>query len=59
MQNELFNRQRWTTVVELSVAIADYIEDIYNLSRRDSSPSNSTPEEIDNLKLSDTEGSLV
>ena len=59
MQNELFSRQRGTTVVELSVAIADYIENIYNLSRRHSSPSNFTPEEIDNLELSDAEGSPV
>jgi len=29
MQIELLNRQRWITNIELSVAIADYIENFY------------------------------
>lgn len=37
MQIELLDRQRWTTVVELSVAMADYIENFYNPMRRHSS----------------------
>jgi transposase InsO family protein len=37
MQIELFNRQRWSTISELSQAIADYIENFYNPSRRHSS----------------------
>jgi putative transposase len=37
MQIELLNRQRWTTVVELSTAMADYIEIFYNPERRHSS----------------------
>jgi transposase InsO family protein len=33
----LVNRQSWKTVVELSMAIADYIETFYNPTRRHSS----------------------
>jgi transposase InsO family protein len=58
MQIELLNRQRWTTVVELSVAMADYIENFYNLSRRHSSLSYFTPEEFENLQLSETQAAL-
>ena len=59
MQIELLNRQRWTTVVELSVAMADYIENFYNLSRRHSSLSYFTPEEFENLQLSETQAALA
>jgi len=52
-------RQRWTTVVELSVAMADYIENFYNLSRRHSSLSYFTLEEFENLQLSETQASLA
>jgi len=34
MQTELLNRKKWTTIVELSVAIADYIENFHNTIRR-------------------------
>ena len=34
MQIELLNRQRWLTFVELSPAMADYIENFYNHQRR-------------------------
>ena len=37
MQIELLNRQRWITNVQLSLAIADYIENFYNPQRRHSS----------------------
>lgn len=37
MQIELLNRQKWLTVVELSSAMADYIENFYNETRRHSS----------------------
>jgi transposase InsO family protein len=36
MQNELLNRKRWTTGVELSDATFDYIEVFYNRCRRHS-----------------------
>jgi len=35
-QNELLNRKRWTTRVELSNAIFDYIEVFYNRRHRHS-----------------------
>jgi putative transposase len=37
MQTELLDRQRWTTRVELSTAIFDWIEVFYNRARRHSS----------------------
>ena len=36
MQNELLNRKRWTTRVELSNAMFEYIEVFYNRRRRHS-----------------------
>jgi len=36
MQNELLNRKRWTTRIELSNAIFEYIEVFYNRNRRHS-----------------------
>ena len=59
MQIELLNRQRWMTVVELSVAMADYIENFYNLSRRHSSLKYFTPYEFENLQLSETQVALA
>lgn len=59
MQIELLNRQRWTTVVELSVAMADYIENFYNLSRRHSSLSYLTPDEFEHLEFIETQASLA
>ena len=58
MQIELLNRQRWTTVVELSVAMADYIENFYNPRRRHSALSYFTPEEFENLQLNETQSAL-
>jgi len=55
MQIELLNRKRWITNVELSVAIADYIENFYNPQRRHSSLSYLTPNEFENLHLSQTQ----
>ena len=37
MQVELLNRKKWITIVELSVAMADYICNFYNAERRHSS----------------------
>jgi len=59
MQIELLNRQRWTTVVELSVAMANHIENFYNLTRRHSSLNYLTPNEFENLQLSETQTSLA
>jgi len=59
MQIELLNRQRWTIVVDLSVAMADYIENFHNLSRRHSSLSYFTPEEFENLQLGKAQASLA
>lgn len=59
MQIELLDRQRWTTVVELSVAMADYIENFYNPMRRHSSLNYFTPKEFENLQLSETQTTLA
>jgi transposase InsO family protein len=59
MQIELLDRQRWTTVVELSVAMADYIENFYNPRRRHSSLNYFTPEEFKNLQLSEAQITLA
>lgn len=49
-QIELLNRKRWTTVVELSLAIADYIENFYNPARRHSLLDYLTPHEFETLQ---------
>ncbi len=49
MQIELLNRQRWRTVIELSLAIANYIEPFYNYERRHSSLNYLTPGEFEDL----------
>ena len=36
MQVELLDRQRWRTILERAIAIADYIEHFYNPVRRHS-----------------------
>ena len=52
MQIELLNRKRWTTVVELSLAIANYIENFYHRERRHSSLDYFTPHEFETLQSS-------
>ena len=47
MQIELLNRKRWTSVLELSEAMADYIENFYNAQRRHSSLDYLTPDEFE------------
>jgi transposase InsO family protein len=47
MQIELLNRKQWTSVLELSEAMADYIEHFYNVQRRHSSLGYLTPEEFE------------
>ena len=49
MQIELLNRKKWRTVVELSSAMAEYIEDFYNSTRRHSSLNYLTPSEYEAL----------
>ena len=49
MQIELLNRQRWRTVIELSAAIADYIDPFYNSERRHSALDYLTPTEFEGL----------
>ena len=58
MQIELLNRQRWLTIVELSDAMADYIENFYNSARRHSSIDYLTPNECDDLQLTQTKATF-
>jgi transposase InsO family protein len=47
MQIELLNRKKWRTKIELSIAIADYIEHFYNTQRLHSSLNYLTPVEFE------------
>ena len=49
MQTELLNRKKWTTIVELSVAVADYIENFHNTTRRHSALDMFTPTEYETI----------
>ena len=49
MQIELLNRQRWRTVIELSIAMANFIDPFYNSERRHSSLNYLTPNEFEAL----------
>jgi len=49
MQTELFNTRTWSTVEQLSVAIADYIENFHNTRRRHSALDMLTPTEFETL----------
>lgn len=49
MQTELFNTRKWSTVEQLSVAIADYIENFHNTRRRHSALDMLTPTEFENI----------
>ena len=49
MQIELLNRQRWRTVIELSLAMANFIQPFYNAERRHSSLNYLTPNEFEAL----------
>jgi transposase InsO family protein len=53
MQIELLNRRKWMTFIELSTAIADYIVNFYNPSRRHSSLDYLTPVEFETLRSPD------
>lgn len=54
MQIELLNRQRWRTVLELSGAIADWLDNFYNTERRHSALNYLTPVEFETLQLTQT-----
>jgi putative transposase len=58
MQIELLNRQPWHTVAELSVAIAEWIEDFYNPMRRHSSLGYLTPDEYEALHSKETQAAF-
>jgi putative transposase len=49
MQIELVNRHKWRTVVELTSAIADWLENFYNTERRHNSLNYLTPNEYEDL----------
>ena len=58
MQIELLNRQKWKTVLELSIAIAEWIETFYNPIRRHSSLGYLTPNEYEALHLTETQAAF-
>lgn len=58
IQIELLERKKWTTVTELSKAMADYIENFYNGTRLRSSPEYLTPNEYD-LQMKTTAASAL
>jgi transposase InsO family protein len=58
MQIELLNRQKWRTVIELTEAIADFIENFYNPTRRHSSLEYLTPGEFEDLHSTQPQATL-
>jgi len=52
MQTELLNRKTWTTIVELRMQMADYIENFHNTLRRPSSLAMLTPTEYETTNQS-------
>ena len=58
MQIELLNRQRWKTVLELSSAMAEWIETFYNPLRRHSSLGYLTPNEYEALHSTETQAAF-
>jgi transposase InsO family protein len=58
MQIELLNRQSWKTVLELSSAMADWIDNFYNPLRRHSSLGYLTPNEYEALHSRETEAAF-
>jgi transposase InsO family protein len=49
VQTELLDRKKWDTVVELSAAMADYIDYFHNEERRHSALDMLTPTEYEKL----------
>ena len=58
MQIELLNRQRWSTVAELSAAMAEWIEDFYNPIRRHSAIGYLSPIEFEALHSQETQAAF-
>lgn len=54
MQNELLNRKRWTTRIELSNAMFDYVEVFYNRRRRHSQLDYLSPIEYERMLAKET-----
>jgi putative transposase len=49
MQIELLNTRKWATTLELAGAMADYIDNFYNIERRHSYLGNISPAEYETL----------
>jgi hypothetical protein len=49
LQVELLNTRRWATTIELAAAMADYIDNVYNVERRHSYLGNISPTEFETL----------
>ena len=58
MQIELLNRKSWKTILELSSAMAEWIEDFYNPLRRRSSLDYLTPNEYEALHSKETQAAF-
>jgi putative transposase len=58
MQIELLNRQKWKTVLELSSAMAEWIETFYNPLRRHSSLGYLTPNEYEALHSAENQATF-
>jgi putative transposase len=58
MQIQLLDRQHSQTVAELSVAMAEWIEDFYNPIRRHSSLGYLSPNEYEALHSKETEATF-
>jgi len=59
MQIELLNRRKWLTYVELATAMADYIVNFYNPTRRHSSLDYLTPDEFEALRSDNTQAKTL
>jgi transposase InsO family protein len=49
LQVELLNTRKWATTYELAAAMADYIDNFYNVERRHSYLGNISPTEFETL----------
>lgn len=49
LQVELLNTRKWATTLELAAAMADYIDNFYNIERRHSYLGNISPTEFETL----------
>ena len=58
VQIELLNHQSWKTVIELSKAMAEWIEDFYSPVRRHSSLDYLTPNEYEALRSNQSQAAF-